>query len=304
MTRAISFILTLGLLSAGAHSPATGAPQGNLGLFGGFHLTDASLDIYGDRSRDVRLGSGACGGLRAGYLFGKYVGLEATVGGCPLKTKTTGESAIILPAHLDLIVYLSAGAVAPYLSVGGGFYQLLAGDFGKDIDVLVTGSAGLRLSIKRAVAFRFDARVLASDAIDKTLSTSFLFSGGFDVLFGGRGTPDPFKDDADRDGVKDTVDACPKAKGPPATRGCPDRDGDGVVDTKDLCPKRPGVRKFQGCPDTDSDGIPDTRDRCPTQPGTRAFHGCRDIDSDGIPDDVDGCPKVPGGRAGHGCPRR
>ncbi|MCW2613914.1 MAG: Thrombospondin type 3 repeat [Frankiales bacterium] len=53
--------------------------------------------------------------------------------------------------------------------------------------------------------------------------------------------------DADRDGVPDVVDACPRAKGPAASGGCPDTDRDGVLDTRDRCAKVAGLGAA-GCP--------------------------------------------------------
>jgi len=70
--------------------------------------------------------------------------------------------------------------------------------------------------------------------------------------------------DADHDGIRDEVDACPAARGPadddPTQNGCPslpppppeDADGDGVDDTDDACPTVPGLRSSDvmtnGCP--------------------------------------------------------
>ncbi|MEO8797783.1 MAG: thrombospondin type 3 repeat-containing protein, partial [Polyangiaceae bacterium] len=60
-----------------------------------------------------------------------------------------------------------------------------------------------------------------------------------------------FDDDKDKDGIKDSQDACPTVAGvrtdDPKTNGCPppppppDRDGDGILDSIDSCPDVPGV---------------------------------------------------------------
>jgi hypothetical protein len=62
-----------------------------------------------------------------------------------------------------------------------------------------------------------------------------------------------FPDDADTDGVADTLDAC--AATPAGTRvnaeGCPDQDGDSITDTADNCPTLAGVSQaspYNGCP--------------------------------------------------------
>ncbi|MBF0273334.1 MAG: OmpA family protein [Magnetococcales bacterium] len=78
--------------------------------------------------------------------------------------------------------------------------------------------------------------------------------------------------DADSDGVKDTLDQCPATpKGIPVDpKGCPlDSDGDGVTDDLDRCPKTPhGVQVDEkGCPlDADGDGVSDELDQCPDTP--------------------------------------
>jgi len=78
--------------------------------------------------------------------------------------------------------------------------------------------------------------------------------------------------DADRDGVPDSSDRCPKSpKGQVVDEhGCPfDSDGDGVPDTRDSCPNTPiGVEvDARGCPiDSDNDGVADYKDRCPNTP--------------------------------------
>ncbi|WP_437599188.1 OmpA family protein [Sorangium sp. So ce590] len=132
--------------------------------------------------------------------------------------------------------------------------------------------------------------------------------------------------DADRDGVPDPEDACPKVPGvrsdDPRKHGCPpppDRDNDGIVDAEDACPLVPGARsddpRKNGCPpppDRDDDGIADADDACPLVPGVRSDdprkNGCPpDQDEDGVPDSDDACPEVKGFRSkdptNNGCPR-
>jgi outer membrane protein OmpA-like peptidoglycan-associated protein len=82
--------------------------------------------------------------------------------------------------------------------------------------------------------------------------------------------------DTDGDGIFDSEDACPEARGvesdDPALHGCPaDRDKDGVLDEVDACPDNPGKAsddmRTTGCPDQDEDGIIDAQDACPTDWG-------------------------------------
>jgi hypothetical protein len=101
--------------------------------------------------------------------------------------------------------------------------------------------------------------------------------------------------DADRDGIADRADGCPREPEDKDlfndTDGCadPDNDRDGVPDGKDTCALEPedkdGFQDSDGCadPDNDGDGITDARDRCPGQP--ESLNG-KD-DDDGCPDQAD-----------------
>ena len=112
--------------------------------------------------------------------------------------------------------------------------------------------------------------------------------------------------DRDKDGIPDSIDACPDIPGLAQFQGCPDSDGDGIPDNEDKCPTVPGVLKYHGCPvpDTDGDGINDEDDSCPTVPGVLKYHGCPipDSDGDGINDEQDKCPTQPGPKENQGCP--
>ncbi|RTL59269.1 MAG: OmpA family protein [Sphingobacteriales bacterium] len=119
--------------------------------------------------------------------------------------------------------------------------------------------------------------------------------------------PPPPPVDTDKDGVVDSLDACPTVPGPASLNGCPDTDGDGILDKDDACPTKPGIAKYKGCPipDTDGDGINDEEDKCPTVPGLARYQGCPipDTDGDGINDEEDKCPTVPGVAENFGCPK-
>jgi uncharacterized protein (TIGR03382 family) len=130
--------------------------------------------------------------------------------------------------------------------------------------------------------------------------------------------------DADGDGIKDSVDACPKEAEDKDNYqdddGCPDadNDSDGIADANDKCPlqaeDKDGFEDNDGCPDLDDDGdgIPDTKDKCPKQAedkdGFQDDDGCpdNDDDHDGVMDELDQCPKQPetinGNQDDDGCP--
>ncbi len=123
---------------------------------------------------------------------------------------------------------------------------------------------------------------------------------GFSIVWGTNK-----KRDADKDGVLDNLDMCPKT--PRNIRvdalGCPaDTDGDGVPDYLDECQDTPheayGLVDAAGCnKDTDLDGVPDYMDLCPDTPEEARTsvdeNGCtRDTDHDGVPDYRDDCPNT------------
>ncbi len=130
--------------------------------------------------------------------------------------------------------------------------------------------------------------------------------------------------DADKDGVTDCCDACPKEAedkdGWQDADGCPDPDNDGdkVPDVSDKCPLVPedadGFEDADGCPDLDDDkdGIPDTMDKCRLVPEDLDkwddLDGCpeADNDKDGFKDPKDSCPNEPetfnGNEDEDGCP--
>jgi outer membrane protein OmpA-like peptidoglycan-associated protein len=278
-------------------------PPGHLVLLGGFHLTDGELDLRAPIDPKRSMASGAYAGIRGGYMLVFPFALEASIGIVPTRDTLTNSTAVLMPLHFDATFYLTRTTVQPFLSVGVGIYQLLSNDLGKDVDLLITGAAGLRVTIREVVALRAEARLFASDALNKTMSTNFVFLGGLDILLGGIPSRTVPKNDLDGDGVKTPDDQCPTVPGPALLAGCPDGDGDGIRNSEDACPETAGIRRFRGCPDTDNDGIPDTQDQCPTHSGLTQLRGCPDGDGDGIQDGKDACPKQHGIKARHGCPK-
>ena len=113
--------------------------------------------------------------------------------------------------------------------------------------------------------------------------------------------------DRDKDGIKDSEDACPDVPGLAQFQGCPDTDGDGVADKDDNCPEVAGPVENNGCPwpDTDGDGVLDKDDACPSVAGPAENNGCPwpDTDGDGVLDKDDACPTVPGLPEYNGCPK-
>lgn len=110
--------------------------------------------------------------------------------------------------------------------------------------------------------------------------------------------------DSDKDGVPDSVDACPQVPSP-SRNGCPDTDGDGITDNADKCPQQAAPNTQDGCPpavDSDGDTVPDNTDVCPQEKGLVEWGGCADVDNDGLTTQYDYCPTVFGPRENNGCP--
>jgi outer membrane protein OmpA-like peptidoglycan-associated protein len=131
---------------------------------------------------------------------------------------------------------------------------------------------------------------------------------GIHVMFDSEGAAEPTDGDADRDGIADSADRCPRIPedkdGFEDQDGCPetDNDGDGILDGVDQCPNEPedkdGFEDEDGCPeeDNDKDGLVDAKDKCPNDPedkdGFEDEDGCpeKDNDRDGLADSEDHCP--------------
>ncbi len=143
-----------------------------------------------------------------------------------------------------------------------------------------------------------------SSPVDKSTIANF-WQAGASLLFRFGNT------DRDKDGIKDSEDACPDVPGLAQFQGCPDTDGDGVADKDDNCPEVAGPVENNGCPwpDTDGDGVLDKDDTCPSVAGPAENNGCPwpDTDGDGILDKDDACPNVAGvanvDPAKNGCPK-
>ena len=131
-------------------------------------------------------------------------------------------------------------------------------------------------------------------------SKGFNMALGFTVVWGTN------KQDSDKDGIYNQLDACPNTPHNVSVDklGCPiDSDGDGVPDYLDHCGGTPaaayGYVDSLGCPiDTDGDGVPDYLDECPGTPeeayGYVDEKGCElDEDGDGVPNYKDECPGTP-----------
>lgn len=277
-----------------------------LGAFGRFTRFDPSLafeDAFGV-------------GGRLGFSLASGFGLEGDIA----FVSTTGPLAVSvtqLPVHARL---LFAAPVGPRYAVllGAGWVHNLYRKPVHQWEDGVSGLFGVRADLSQSVGARLD---LVADYYPSPLNESgivsdnwnFSIQAGLGVRLVGSGIKD-----ADRDGVVDPQDACPRTPRGEAVdaRGCPlpkDADADGVVDAEDRCPGTPAADRVDaaGCSlprDADGDGVVDGADRCPNSPSGQKVNadGCPlDSDGDGVVDVADRCADTPVGEAvdANGCSR-
>ena len=327
-----SSVLTAGLLGAlvGVAPPRAQAAEETpmvqpfeIGIFGGLHFYDkkSGLGRYTVSDEGYSPDLGGAFGLRLGYNFNRWVGLEAEGMISPTHTRYSnpvGTREIILGYRGQVIVtFIHSGYVRPFALVGWGALSELPknspgpnGEPFKDTDDVFHAGVGAKFPFTDYFGLRLDGRIMfppAAFASNSDCNECGFHGPDYEILlaaylgFGGtRPLPPP----------------------PPALPAPPpkDTDGDGIPDVDDACPTEPGPAsndpKKNGCPrpkDTDGDGILDVDDACPTEPGPKSDdptkNGCpppKDTDGDGIPDNIDKCPNEPETFNGYqdedGCP--
>jgi len=327
-------LVWLAMVSGTAVLAGQHANEYEFSVFGAYTKYDAAFNLTN------RIG----GGARLGYMFSPWLEAEVDVLLQPEYTIAPSNGTIeplIGGASLALnllhgernILYvlggysrLDFGASDPYRFTDGGFH----------------GAIGDRLFLTHRLALRVEGRAIYTPSTKSTFTTSAVThvvgSVGLSIFAPSRTkkaapppppppphtpaaapTPAPAPvaaaplQDSDRDGVPDSLDACPNTPlgAKVDARGCPiDSDHDGVPDGIDKCPDTPAgaVVDANGCSvDSDHDGVPDGLDKCPDTPAgaTVDGNGCPiDSDHDGVPDGIDKCPDTPRGAVvdANGCP--
>ena len=230
-------------------------------------------------------------GVKVGYDFTKYFGMELSGEGLQTKLRTKsrlGDKNRVnaYNARLDSLIYLMPDSmIVPYVSVGVGGRSIDSPDNSIDYpynsgstgNFLADAGLGAKVFLTDRVVLRGDVRSLfifnnnntVNDELHMHTSTQN-FEGMLGLMYV-LGYKQPPKD-SDNDGVTDDKDQCP---GTPAgvqvdANGCPvDSDKDGVADYLDQCPDTPAGVKVdsRGCPlDSDGDGVADYLDQCPGTP--------------------------------------
>ena len=284
-------------LSAG---PAGAQSGGTLELGGFGRMT------WFDKKLNLDDGGGVGG--RIGFFVIRNLAIEADASYTSVPVSSLGGGdATHIPVHAGLTYNLPVGEHTALLLGGRYVYNKYGKDF-NETDNGLGGVLGLRLGMGDLVSIRLE--FTADNMSESPLAGNDSYwnmgaNAGISLLFGNRRDRD-----SDRDGVMDSVDACP---GTPAgdavdARGCSlpkDADNDGVVDSADRCPNTPAGDRVDanGCSlpkDSDGDGVVDSADRCANTPaGDRVdANGCslpKDSDGDGVMDNADRCANTPAG---------
>jgi len=234
---------------------------------GSVHITP-NIGMYkfeGNEDMDA----GIALGLRAGYNFTKYFGVEAFGHWVPTESSVYKDEKINVVGYgIEALFHiLPDGALVPFVAVGvGGIHYYKYNEDtteGKDNKIAFDYGLGVKYFLAENWALRADVRhviPIDTDFDRDTMHNNLLATVGLTFAFGGEKKvvapppePAPVVLDSDNDGVPDNLDKCP---GTPA----------GVAVDKDGCPL-----------DSDNDGVPDYLDKCPGTPA-------------GVAVDKDGCP--------------
>ena len=221
---------------------------------------------------DEDMDAGIALGLRLGYNFTKYIGLEAYGHWVPTEINNTankGEEVNVFGYGVEGIFnLLPDSAFVPFfaLGVGGIHYSRYSQDttdrednkltlgYGLGVKYFLSDNWALRADVRHIMPVKADF-----DSPEDTMHNNLLATVGLTFAFGGEKPapppppPAPVVLDSDNDGVPDNLDKCP---GTPAgvavdKDGCPlDSDKDGVYDYLDKCPGTPAGVKVDkdGCP--------------------------------------------------------
>ncbi|MEE9913075.1 MAG: OmpA family protein [Deltaproteobacteria bacterium] len=206
-------------------------------------------------------------GLRAGYFFTKYIGIEGYAHYVPTAIVWGGgnpNSDIKFVGYgiEGIVNLLPNSAFVPFIAVGvGGAHYSNAFERtteNKRDKVTADYGAGVKYFLSENIALRADVRHIIPFAdthhnLLGTVGLTFAFGGAKKAAPAPEPAPAPVVLDSDRDGVPDNADKCP---GTPAgvavdENGCPlDSDKDGVPDYLDKCPGTPAGVKVDrnGCP--------------------------------------------------------
>lgn len=237
-------------------------------------------------------------GLQAGYRFSDHWSVEARWQKHGTHHPVSGRAVDVNMAFAGLRRHFPDDAwlgFEPYIGVDAGRTVLDESGSMKNSDESFMGAEfGAQRRLKPH--WILDIGVRAPYSLDDDRWDGSIQAGLNYVIGGGQPeqtsmppaseiAPAPTLRDTDKDGVPDTMDACPGT--PQGSRvnenGCvvgKDSDGDGVTDNQDKCPNTPKGTAVdaKGCmADADGDGVADANDKCPGTPAGALVDatGCR-----------------------------
>ena len=221
------------------------------------------MGSYIDDDKDRGVEDGINGGqLGIGYSLGEQWNIEALYQAA--KPSSQQHTAF----GVDVQWVLGRGQrFSPYLHAGAGTFSVNpAGAGPTETGGMYSYGAGFLFDLFSSnVAVRGEWRERVDSAWPNNLTDS-IYSLGLQIPFG---ASTPKWSGADRGGVTDGIDRCPKTPVGTAVDayGCAlDSDGDGVTDDKDQCQGTVAGASIdeKGCElDSDSDGVVDRLDDCP-----------------------------------------
>lgn len=205
----------------------------------GLELTVGADRTSWDKDRDIKDSSGWLGAI--GYRINDQWGIEAMNVVTSSEDSMSQDDIDTTRYHADVLYHFNANSnVQPYFVAGYGRNWMEA----VTVDTWETAfnlGAGVKSYFSDNLILRGEMRALrGSDdgQVDLAMNVALSY-----LIRTGNGKPAPVKavgpSDADKDGVADTQDACPKTPigVAVASNGCPfDTDKDGVPDYLDKCP--------------------------------------------------------------------
>ncbi len=287
---------------------------------GSFSFTPYVGGYFYEGNQDLK--NSALFGLRAGYNFTRNLGIEGFASYTQSEIDDSYYSGTspwqnIYNFGVEAIYhFMPEGRFVPFVAMGlGGVHYeeahnykahygfpeygkifeatKLAVDYGAGMKYFLTDNIALRADVRHILPLngRWNNPHYIHNELQATFGVNFAFGGGRSVPVQEAQIEEPAAPvaavvssaDADKDGVPDAQDDCPRSPVGAVVdkRGClPDDDEDGILDYEDHCLNTPaGVKvDIDGCPsDSDFDGVSDYQDKCPRTP-----HG--------TPVDEKGCP--------------
>jgi PEGA domain/Tetratricopeptide repeat len=157
-----------------------------LGLLGGGNITLSDWRFGGSAfkaqngSTRFAPGSSGVGGIRAGFQISSRFALETEIAWMGLPNEKDFSHA--LSYDLNLLFHILTGKWTPFVEVGGGVYQVIAGNLGSDVSPRGHLGLGVRGRISKAIALRAEVRDVISRGFETAGSNNLELFGGLEFF--------------------------------------------------------------------------------------------------------------------------